>query len=599
MSFAVVPLLMSLLAVGGIAFLRWRERGQPVADELGTLCARLPGIVYRCRPDGSFLAVSTSARELLGIAAEDLVEEGRSLLDLAHPADRASLLRELDSARLEDRPFQAIYRLALPGGERWVWDRGSFAPGEDGTPAALEGFMVDITDRKNASDQALFEVLHDPLTGLANRALLSERIGFALRRLSRHPEPHAALLWIEIDRFPAVQGSLGRRPGEIALRALAERLEGALRQEDTVARLGNHHFGVLLESLDSEDGAERIARRLSQRVESALLLEGEEVVLTASIGVVPSLVAYDAADEALRDAEIAAQRAREQGGGRQRLYDPGLHLEAVEQLRLETDLRRAILDEDLVLLYQPVVSLLDGTVRGFEALLRWRHPERGILAPSAFLGTALETGLIVPISWWALREACSQLRRWQDLGFGANGELYVAVNLTSEQLLLPDLASRIAAILAETLLPASGLRIEITENLVMSQAELAAASLLRLREMGIKISLDDFGTGYSSLASLRQLPIAGLKIDRSFIHNLESRSTSEEIVRAILAMARSLDLEVVAEGVERPEQVNRLLGLRCHEAQGFLFGRPMPATAASELLRGDGSLPAASELLFA
>ncbi len=579
---AVAVLLGLLAALSAGRFLRRRHRAPvPGEEALAGLMAHLPGMVYRCRQDGAVELASSGAAELTGYTPEDFTAGGTQLRGLVHAEDRGMVEAEIRAAVEARRPYQMIYRLLTRDGtQRWAWETGQ--PVGEAEALRLEGLITDITARKTTEDRLLHEALHDPLTDLPNRSLLIERLGGLIRRSLRRPLPAFALLYVDLDRFQLISDSLGRELGDQVLQATARRLQACLRQEDTVARMGGDEFVVLLEEVASASDAVRVAHRLGEVVGLPLYLAGEEVTLTASIGIASSLSGYESPEHPLRDAEIALRRAKAQGGGGQQLFDSAMHAAALSQMRLETDLRRALKHQELRLLYQPIFELPSGRLAGFEALLRWQRQDQ-LLLPADFLATAQETGLIVPMSWWVLSEACRQILAWQRR-FPAHRALYVSVNLTSQQLGRPDLRDRVRNVLQANGLSPQSLRIEVTESVVMERTDSVVATLAGLREMGIHISLDDFGTGYSSLSLLRQLPIASLKIDRSFVSTLEARTASLEIVRALVALAHNLGLSVVAEGVETAEQRKVLTELGCDDAQGFLLARPLTAAAVEELL---------------
>lgn len=558
------------------------ERASPAGFE--RLLAHLPGMAYRAGEDGTVELVSDGCLELTGHPPEAFLSGQIGLADLVHPEDRATVAEETHLAMAQRRPFELTYRIyTAQGQERWVWDKGR-PVADDGSPVTrIEGFVSDVTALRQSQERLLYDAFHDGLTGLANRSLLLERVDMALRRQRRRSRFSFAVLFLDLDRFKVINDSLGHEPGNQVLRITARRLEACLRQEDTVARLGGDEFAVLLDEISDAGDAVRVASRILEVLALPIYLGREEVFTNASLGIASSLSGYKHPEEPLRDAEIAMYRAKAQGGGQHELFDRTMHRRAVAQLRLESDLRRAIKRQELRLVYQPIVDLAGGRVCGFEALMRWRHPERGLLRPQEFLGIAVDTGLIVPMSWWVLEQAGRQMVRWQQR-FPAESPFYVSVNLTSKQFSQNDLAERIQGVLFETGLAPGSLHIEITENVVMHHADSVDATLARIRDQGVHLALDDFGTGYSSLASLRHLPLQSLKIDRSFVSALSGKHTSMEIVRTIVDLAHNLDMEVVAEGVEEADQMSSLLELGCDFGQGYLFARPMEPAAVEEML---------------
>jgi len=561
----------------------------PLAD----LVADLPGMLYRGRPDRTLLAVSDGAFELTGFGSEHWSGNGACLSDLVLPEDRERVEREIAAAVGEGRGFQLSYRLRTASGQvRRVLEIGRVVAGTDGGGPMINGLLVEASSELLMGEETDSAGPRHALTDLPNRSQLMERLGVAIRRARRHAEYSFAVLYLDLDRFKLINDSLGHAQGNQMLTLVARRITSGLRQEDTVAHLNGDHFVILLDDISMASDAVRVAQRTLELLALPLYLGTEEVFISASIGIALGMSGYEHPEDPLRDAEIAMGRAKSQGGGRHQLFDRAMHHRAVARLRLETDLRHALQRREFRLYYQPIVNLIDGHIRGFEALLRWQHPKRGLIAPGEFLGVATETGLIIPMTWWILREACRQLRSWQSL-FPSRPPLYVSVNLTGHQFARADLVQRIESMLVEHGLDANSLHLEITEDVLMDLDDSAGRSLAGLSELGVHLSLDDFGTGYSSLASLGQLPLHSFKIDRSFISALDVEVRGLEIVRTIVALAFNLGLEVVAEGVENQEQVDYLLSLGCRHAQGFLFARPLPSREIEALLEEQEPRPIA------
>jgi diguanylate cyclase (GGDEF)-like protein len=424
---------------------------------------------------------------------------------------------------------------------------------------------------------------HDALTGLPNRALLIDHLRLAIERSKLHRGHLFAILFMDLDRFKNINDSLGHNTGDQLLIAIAARIGECLRPTDTIARLGGDEFAILLDGLEQWTMATSVAERIQDELSRPFTLNGHEVYTTVSIGIRLSMDGYEDAENMLRDADTAMYRAKGNGKARHELFHNTMHARAVELLKLENDLRRAIERQEFCLLYQPIVSLETETLVGFEALVRWEHPERGTVMPDEFIALAEETGLIIEIGDWVLREACSQLRAWHT----ATGRefLTMSVNLSGKQLTQPDIIEQIEKTLHDTGLNAKRLRLEITESVVMENAELATTTLIQLRKLGVNLSIDDFGTGYSSLSYLHRFPVNTLKIDRSFIGRMSKGDENSEIVRTICTLATNLGMEVVAEGVETREQLGLLQALRCQFGQGFLFSRPVNAEKATALVR--------------
>ena len=448
---------------------------------------------------------------------------------------------------------------------------------------AILSINRDITERKRTELRLLHDALHDALTGLPNRSLFLERLGQAIARR----DTNYAVLFMDLDRFKNINDSLGHDVGDQLLIATARRLEASLRPGDTVARLGGDEFTVLLEGIESEAEAEEVAGRIHRALAMPVKLDRHEVFTAASIGIALADPLYTSPEEVLRDADTAMYRAKARGRGRHELFDTGMHKNAVKLLQLETDLRRAVEWEAFQLHYQPIVRIATGKITGFEALVRWVHPRRGLIPPAEFIPVAEETGLIIPVGAWVLHEACYQMRLWRET-IPAAADLTISVNLSIKQVMQPDFPSQIERVLTETRLPPEALVLEITETVIMDQAEATAAILNRLHDMGIALCFDDFGTGYSSLSVLHRFPMDTLKIDRSFISRMGESDENVEIVRAVVTLARNLGREVVAEGVETEEQLAQLAQLDCDSVQGFYFSRPVER-AVAETLIGDNA----------
>jgi diguanylate cyclase (GGDEF)-like protein/PAS domain S-box-containing protein len=452
---------------------------------------------------------------------------------------------------------------------------------QDGQPVGVQGIARDITERKQAEEQLRQHALSDALTGLPNRLLLTDHLRLAVEQTRRHPAHLFAVLFLDLDRFKMINDSLGHSLGDQLLVAIARQLERALRAGDTVARLGGDEFAILLNDLAHFDDAIRVADRVLNELKLPFNLDGHEVFTSASIGIALSNNRYETAEDVLRDADTAMYRAKAEGKARYEVFDMVMHARVVALLQLENDLRRAIERAEFCLHYQPIVTLADGRVRGFEALVRWQHPERGLVRPGEFIPVAEETGLIVPLGRWVLQAACAQMRRWQQLS-PAHRDLRLSVNLSGKQFAQADLCEQIEHTLAVTGFDPHCLQLEITESVLMENATNIVPMLSHLRALGVELALDDFGTGYSSLSYLRRFPIQTLKIDRSFMRGDEE---SAEIVRTIILLARNMRKDVVAEGVETPSQLATLRALDCPYAQGYLFSPPQDAATAEKLLK--------------
>ena len=521
-------------------------------------------------------------KDILGYAPDEPVgEHPDEWLTRVHPDDlervRGELAASIGGGR---RHFEIEHRVRHRDGS-WRWTRARavtvFDPG--GKPIRIAGSLSDVTEQKVAEELLLHHALHDVLTGLPNRSLLVDRLSIALRRTARSGGS-VGVLFMDLDGFKVVNDSLGHATGDHLLIAVARRLEGCLRPSDTVGRMGGDEFTVLLEDLHDPAEARAVAERVHDALRAAFVLDGRPVFTTASVGI--AVGAAGATPESLlRDADTAMYRAKSQGRARCEVFDPTMHTTALARLQLETDLRGALERDEFELAYQPLVSLADGRIAGFEALARWRHPERGLLQPSEFISVAEETGLIVALGRWVLREACRQTREW-NRRYGA--ALSVNVNLSPRQFVDGGLAREVAAALCDTELSAGFLKLEITESLLMGEAGPVASTLDELRALGVELCIDDFGTGYSSLSYLHRFPIDTLKIDRSFVSRLNADGGSDQIVRTILVLAQTLKMRAVAEGVETPEQAEQLRAMGCEYAQGFRFSPPLPGDDAGALI---------------
>ncbi|HEX9935862.1 MAG TPA: EAL domain-containing protein [Longimicrobium sp.] len=443
-------------------------------------------------------------------------------------------------------------------------------------------FADDITARRAVEDQLRHDALHDALTGLPNRHLFMERLARAVLQERRREGYLFAVLFLDLDRFKVVNDSLGHSVGDELLVAVAGRLRNSVRETDTVARFGGDEFAVLLDDLGAVEDAVRAADRMQQALAAPVSLSGYEVFTTASIGIALSSTAYGRADHLLRNADMAMYRAKSAGTGRHELFDRAMHALALTRLQMETDLRRGVEREEFGVYYQPIVELRSGKISGVEALLRWHHPERGWIPPYDFVPTAEETGLILQIGRRVLGDACRQLREWQ-AATDAAAELCVSVNLSVRQFSQADLVEQVRDALEESGISAHLLRLEITESVVVDNLEAAAATLSRLRALGVRVYLDDFGTGYSSLSSLHRLPIDALKVDRSFVSRI-GEGGGEQMVGTVATLARNLGVSVIAEGVETVPQLHALRALGCEYAQGFLFSEGVDAGTLLALL---------------
>ena len=418
----------------------------------------------------------------------------------------------------------------------------------------LESASRELEESREHFRHAAF---HDALTGLPNRSLFTDHLRLALRRARQNEKYLFGVLFLDLDRFKNINDSLGHPCGDELLILVARRLETCIRQTDMVARFGGDEFAILLDAIQDASDAVRVAEKVQKAISAPFKLASHEAITTASIGVALSTSGYTEAEDIIRDADTAMYRAKDHGKARYEIFDTAMHTRAVTLLRLESDLRRALEKNELCVYYQPIVSLASGELHGFEALVRWQHPERGIIAPDDFIPLAEETGLILPIGLRVLRDACHQLRKWQQYSL-SNRSLIMSVNLSGKQLTQPALIERIEEVLHESQIDPWHLKLEITETVVMENPELAAVTLAKLRGLGVRLSIDDFGTGYSSLSYLNRFPVDTLKIDRSFVSSMSEADENLQIVKTIITLAGNLGMQVVAEGVETEEQLEQL-----------------------------------------
>jgi diguanylate cyclase (GGDEF)-like protein len=449
--------------------------------------------------------------------------------------------------------------------------------------AANSQLQTEIQQRKQVQEQLMYMALHDSLTGLPNRVLLMEKLESALQETIKNDDYRFAVLFIDCDRFKVVNDSLGHLTGDRLLSLISDRLELCLRPVDTLFRLGGDEFTILLNPINGIENAIETAETIQQQLTAPFHVDGHEVFIGASIGIVLGTSQYTQPEHLLRDADAAMYCAKDLGKGRYRVFDSGMHDRAVNFLQLETNLRRALERGEFKVNYQPIVDLKKGGIVGFEALLRWHHPERGQISPAEFIPAAEETGLIVPIGEWVWRQSCTYLRQWQ-CQYNHAKNLTVSVNISVKQFAQIDLLNRIDDILKDSQLDGRFLKLEITESTIVGNYEVAKSILEQLKSRKIQLSIDDFGTGYSSLSHLHRLPVDILKIDRSFVDPIDEDNDEREIVQAIVTLAHSLNMKVIAEGVETAVHVEQLRNLGCEYGQGYYFSRPLTAQAATALL---------------
>jgi diguanylate cyclase (GGDEF)-like protein/PAS domain S-box-containing protein len=533
--------------------------------------------------DGTLIDVNLAFASLLGYSQEELLH-GKTFNELTPAEYQQSDAEHVRRTIEHDQSAEYEKEYLKKDGSRVAISVTSFAvKGCDRRPIGLAAIIRDITERKRNEEHLRHNALHDALTDLPNRALFHELVQTAIHQNNRKKGPHFAVLFLDLDRFKVINDSLGHLEGDKLLISVAQRLRSSLRPGDIVARLGGDEFTVLLNDLQSLENTRDVVDRIENSLKKPFRLSEREVVISASIGIALSSPGYTKPEELMRDADTAMYHAKAGGKAQYKFFSPEMHDEANNRYQLETEMPRAFENGEFCLHYQPLVELSGGRIIGFESLVRWQHPQRGLIPPAEFIPIAEETGLIVPLGEWILRESCRQVRAWQRSD-PANADLTINVNLSSRQFMHPNLGDKIAGILLETNLSPHNLCLEVTESHFLKDSELAIEIMGRLRALGVRLSLDDFGTGYSSLSYLHRLPINSLKIDRSFISKMQTGQDNVEIVRTILMLASSLKLEVVAEGIETRDQLNRLNDLGCKNGQGYLFSKPVPGDQVNALL---------------
>lgn len=552
------------------------------SEERYRLLAELSPEAIIVQSEGCVVYANPAAATLVGAAnAEALL--GRPVVDFVDPeyrdnfSARENHLRESQQSDLKVEKF-----VRLDGQTRDV--EVVMASVIYSGKAATQILTRDITERRRAEQQLLHDAFHDSLTKLPNRALFIDHLNLAVNHWRRRKTYLFAVLFIDLDRFKIINDSLGHMIGDEVLIATARRLESCLREGDTIARLGGDEFTILLDGIKDHRDAHRVAERVQEVLTEPFAFAGRELFVTASVG-----IKYSGDDgepeEFLRDADTAMYSAKTLGKAQYQIFDTKMHTRAMTQLQIESDLRRAVDRAEFRVHYQPIVSLESGRINGFEALVRWQHPERGRIFPTEFIPVAEETGLIMQIDLFVLREACSQMRRWHDV-LPSTRRMKVSVNLSCKQFMQPNIVGQVLGILRETGLDPSSLKLEITESVMMEKGDHAMNVLEQFCAAGIELSLDDFGTGYSSLSYIHRFPVSTLKIDQSFIKRIGGDHNGE-IVRAVVTLARNLGMEVVAEGIETVVQLDQLRALNCEQGQGYYFSTPVDSEMATELIQND------------
>jgi len=549
------------------------------------LLSNTPAVIYSMKAyrDFEFAFISKNVKSLLGYDDSEFLEDPQKWVVCVHQNDLWQYLNDRD--RLFDAECNVMeYRFRRRDGTYiWLHDEIRVIRDTEGIPQEVVGYFIDVTSQKELEEKLVSDALHDPLTGLPNRALFLDRLENALTHSRQTLNYMFCVLFLDLDRFKKVNDSLGHAVGDSLLISVSQRLKHCIHKKDTVARLGGDEFAIILTNIKSVESAEIISARIHKELLSPFTIEGHEIYLSVSIGIAMNDIDYSHSEQFLRDADTAMYHAKGKGGGCHVLFDRPMHERALHLMRLETDLQHALERNELFLDYQPIIISKTGRVKGFEALLRWKHPERGIISPLEFIPLAEETGLIIPIGNWVLYEACQQMSMWQkDSGY--DFPLTISVNISSRQF-TPQLIQYTNKVLRETGLDPTSLILEITESVIMEDPENTAKLLMKFKEMNVRLQIDDFGTGYSSLNYLHHFPVDALKVDKSFVQSMHDNEDKLEIVKLIITLAHNLYMGVIAEGVETVEQQTLLKTLNCEYMQGFLFSKPIDAREIDTLLR--------------
>lgn len=532
--------------------------------------------------EGCIIYESPSVEKILGYHPDNLL--GKMVFDFIHPEDIPSAKTAFQ--KILDNPQESVTIELRFQNQNQSWNYLELVGTNLLDEPSVSGVLInsrDITERKRVEQEFRFLACHDPLTHLANRTLFTEWLEKAFLRTKRDKKKKIAVLFLDLDRFKLINDSFGHADGDRLLILFAERLKSCLREIDSIARLGGDEFGILLENITDVSQVIHIAERIKNLFQVAFTLTEREVFSSVSIGIALSKATYQHPEDILRDADIALYRAKECGKARFEIFDAEMHNRAVTLLRLENDLRQGLRRDEFQLFFQPILSLKTGFLKGMEALLRWQHPQGGQISPNIFIPVAEETGLIHPLGWWIFQQACQQLLEWDQL-LPREIPLTMSVNVSAPQFREPGLIDHIDQLLMDLGLTSSRLCLEITESVLIDNAEAAALTFSQLRAMGIQLYMDDFGTGYSSLNYLHRFPLNALKIDRSFVSQMNPRDKNSEVVKTIITLAKNLGIDVIAEGIETEQQLDQLKELDCDFGQGFFFSRPMNAQAAEQFI---------------
>jgi diguanylate cyclase (GGDEF)-like protein/PAS domain S-box-containing protein len=556
---------------------------QESEEKLESILNSLEEVVWSVEvATNNLLFLNPSAQSVYGRSVEELLNNPNLRLESIHPEDRDRI--ELSLASSFNHSHDLEYRIVQPNGEiRWVWERSRLIFDQTGVANRRDGILSDITERKKIESELSYEARHDSLTNLANRSAFLERVEQALQQSKKNSDYLFAVLFIDLDRFKIINDSLGHLIGDELLITVAQILTSCCRASDFVARLGGDEFTILLDAVKTITEANNIAERIQTKLNTPFNLKGHTVFTSASIGIVEVNHQYQDSSVILQNADLAMYRAKSQGKARHEVFDPDMYAETRELLEIENDLRKAVLENQFILHYQPIVSLETNNLYGFEVLLRWHHPTKGMIYPDKFIHLAEETGLILNIGEWILKSACLQLHTWQTQ-YPCATDLKISVNIASQQLKDLNFLTILDQTLATTGLSGQALNLEITESTLMDYKPEIINLLHQIRERGVSLNIDDFGTGYSSLQYLNRFPISTLKIDRSFTQGMLQDKENFEIVKMIITLARTLKIDVIAEGIENLKQLKVLKTFNCKLGQGYLFSEAIDCKTVESML---------------
>lgn len=570
-------------------------QGSPESLSVEDLVNSLPGMTTLIGADGRITLAGDSFLALAGDALGGDTPQGLKRMDFKELCERMFTQYDIQGLRegIQDilAGERAHYAAEMHCRTATVaaWHNLTIC-GRKGPNGGLTAVFTDISRQKQLEEHIQHDAFHDTLTGLFNRALFLNRLTLAISRIKRNPKSSFAVLYLDIDRFKLVNKTFGHVTGDRLLMVAANRLNKLLRSVDTLARFGGDEFAILVEDVEDSEGAAIVAERILKQISAPYRLKKQDIHITGSIGVVLGSSAYEHPDQILRDADNAMYFSKEHGGNHYTVFEAGMHVLTRKRLEIETDLRNATLAGEISVFYQPIVSLRSGTITGFEALCRWKHPKYGMIPPAEFIPVAEETGIIQELGAFVLEESCKKLRQLEEKFPGVD-RFTMSINISGKQFKRADFVDMVHDCIQKTGVNPYHIKLELTESVLLEDADLAVETITRLKAQGIRVVIDDFGTGYSSLSYIRRFPFDALKVDRSFVGSMGDAAQSREIIKSIIALAHSLGLEVVAEGVEAELHKDMLSDMNCELAQGFLFSKPVAGDILDALLERYIDLP--------